>query len=170
MYDAAVAASHWQSVYKRKAPPGESTVPRSGDSSYPSVHAAMAGAASRVLSYLYPKYPKARLDERAEDAARSLVAAGAMYPRDAAAGLELGRRVGERVVAHAKADGFNTIKWDGKRPRGPRHWEPEPGSVGLPNRPWAAKAKTWILNPVSRFRPPPPARYGSKAFIAPTRS
>lgn len=169
MYDAAVAASHWQEAYRRKPPPGDSTVRRSGSASYPSTHAAMAGAASRVLAYLYPRYPEARLNERAEDAAQSLVAAGAAYPSDAAAGLELGRQVGERVVAHARKDGFDTTKWDGKRPRGPEHWEPEPGSVGLPNRPWAAKAKPWIVKPISQFRPEAPPEYGSKEFIANAR-
>ncbi|MDQ4049434.1 MAG: hypothetical protein M3131_08660, partial [Actinomycetota bacterium] len=119
MYEAMVAASHWQQAYKRKPPPGESLVPRAAEFSYPSEHAAMAGAASRVLAYLYPDYPKARLDERAEDASNALAAAGAVYPSDVEAGLELGRRVGDKVVAHAKKDGAETIKWDGKRPRGP---------------------------------------------------
>jgi len=169
MYDAVIAAMHWKYVYDRKAPPGKSTVSRSPDPSYPSEHAAMAGAASRVLAYLYPRYPQARLDERAEDASQSLVAAGAIYPSDAKAGLELGRQVAEQVIANAKRDGFNTIKWDGRRPRGPEHWEPPPGSTGQPNRPFAAKAKSWIVRPISRFRPKPPPKYGSKEFVANAR-
>lgn len=169
MYDAVIAAIHWKYAYDRKPPPGDSLVPRSPDPSYPSEHAAMAGAASRVIAYLYPGYPKARLDERAEDAAQSLVAAGAIYPSDAKAGLELGRQVAERVVANASKDGFDTIKWDGRRPRGPEHWEPPPGSTGQPNRPFAAKAKPWIVRPISRFRPTPPPKYGSKQFVANAR-
>ncbi len=169
MYDAVVAASHWQRAYKRKPPPGDSLVPRSSEFSYPSEHAAIAGAASRVLAYLYPDYPKARLEERAEDASNALVAAGAVYPSDVEAGLELGRRVGDRVVAHAKKDGAETIRWDGKRPRGPEHWEPPPGSTGKPNRPEAGRWKTWISDPVSRFLPKPPPKYGSKEFVANAR-
>ena len=169
MYDAVVAASHWQQVYKRKPPTGESVVPRSSRFSYPSEHAAIAGAASRVLAYLFPEYPSARLDERAENASNALVAAGAVYPRDAEAGLELGRKVAARVIAHAKKDGAETIKWDGKRPRGPEHWEPPPGSTGKPNRPEAGRWKTWISDPVSRFVPEPPPKYGSKAFVANAR-
>ncbi len=169
MYDAVVAALRWKYVYRRKAPGGESIVPSSPDPTYPSEHAAIAGAASRVLAYLYPDYPKARLDQRAEDAARSLVAAGTIYPSDAKAGLKLGRQVAARVIAHAKRDGFSTVKWDGRRPRGPEHWEPPPGSVGRPNRPTAAKWKTWVLDPVSRFRPKPPAKYRSRQFIANAR-
>ena len=169
MYDAAVAASHWQEVYKRKPPAGAAAVPRTSRSSYPSELAAMAGAASRTLQYLYPKYPKARLEEKAEDDVQALVAAGVLRPSDAAAGLELGRKVGARVVAHAKADRFDEIEWDGKRPRGPEHWEPPPGSTGQPNRPWAAKAAPWIVKPISKFRPAPPPKYGSKEFVANAR-
>ncbi len=169
MYDAVIAAMHWKYVYDRKPPSGDSSVARSPDPSYPSEHAAMAGAGSRVLAYLYPDFPTARLDERAEDAAWSLVAAGSIYPSDARAGLELGRKVADRVIANARKDGFATVTWDGMRPRGPEHWEPPPGSTGRPNRPTAGRWKTWILNPVSRFRPAPPPKYGSKEFIANAR-
>ena len=169
MYDAMVAASHWQQEYKRKPPAGDAAVEPTSRYSYPSEIAAMAGAASVVLAYLYPKYPEARLTERAEDAASSLVAAGAARPSDADAGLALGREVGEKVVAHAKADGFDEIEWDGKRPKGPEHWEPPPGSTGQPNRPWAAKAKPWIVSPISQFRPPAPPKYGSDEFEANAR-
>jgi hypothetical protein len=169
MYDAMVAASHWQERYKRKPPPGESVVRRAAKFSYPSEHAAMAGAASRVLAYLFPEYPQARLDERAEDASNALVAAGAAYPSDVEAGLELGRQVGERVVANAKKDGAETLKWNGKRPKPPEHWAPPPGSTGKPNRPEAGRWKTWISDPVSQFRPEPPPKYGSKEFVANAR-
>ncbi|MDQ3720890.1 MAG: phosphatase PAP2 family protein, partial [Actinomycetota bacterium] len=169
IYDAVVAAMHWKYVYRRRAPQGDSLVPRSPDPTYPSEHATIAGAASRVLAYLYPEYPQARLDRDAEDAAQSLVAAGAIYPSDAEAGLELGREVAKRVIANARRDGFETIKWDGKRPRGPEHWEPPPGSEGRPNQPLAGRWKTWTLRNVDRFRPQPPAKYGSKRFIANAR-
>ena len=166
MYDAVVAAQHWKYVYDRKGPDTDSTVTRTPGPSYPSENAAIAGAASRTLAYLYPGFPKARLDQQAERAADSLVASGAIRPSDAKAGLALGRAVAARVIAHAKQDGADTIKWDGKRPRGPEHWEPDPGSTGQPNQPFAAKWKTWLLRPVSRFRPPPPPKYGSREFIA----
>lgn len=169
MYDAVVAATHWQQRYKRKPPAGESVVKRAAEYSYPSEHAAMAGATSRVLAYLFPEYPKARLDEKAEDTSNALVAAGAIYPSDAQAGLELGRRVAERVIANAKKSGPETIKWDGKRPRGPEHWEPPPGSTGQPNRPEAGRWNTWISDPVTRFLPKAPPKYGSKEFVANAR-
>jgi membrane-associated phospholipid phosphatase len=165
MHDAVIAAYHHKYRYERDAPPGDATVAKSPDPSYPSEHAAIAGAASRVIAHLYPEYPKARLDERAEDIAQARVASGANYPSDVAAGLKLGRAVADRFIAKAKADGF-TRKWDGKRPRGPEHWEPPPGSTGQPIQVLAGTWDTWVLDPVDQFQPPPPPKYGTKAFVA----
>ena len=168
MHDAVLAAYHFKYEYDRAAPEGSSTVKKSPDPSYPSEHAAIAGAASRVIAHLYPEYPKARLDERAEDIAQARVAAGANYPSDVAAGLKLGRQVAERFIAKARRDGY-TRKWDGRRPRGPEHWEPPPGSTGQPIQPLAGTWKTWVLDPVDRFQPPAPPKFGTKAFIANAR-
>jgi hypothetical protein len=83
MADAVVSAYHWKYQYNVKAPDGVSTlVPASADPSYPSEHAAMAGAASRVLAYLFPSQPALRLDEMADEAANSRVTAGTNTPSD----------------------------------------------------------------------------------------
>lgn len=164
MEDAVLAAYHWKYEYDRAAPDGVDAT----DPSYPSEHAAIAGAASRLIAHLYPEYPKARLDERAEDVAQARVASGANYPSDVAAGLKLGREIAERYIAKAKADGY-TRKWDGRRPRGPEHWEPPPGSTGQPIQVLAGTWKTWLLDPVDRFQPPAPPKYASKQFIANAR-
>lgn len=162
--DAVLAAYHWKYEYDREAPDGADAP----DPSYPSEHAAIAGVASRLIAHLYPEYPKARLDERAEDVAQALVASGANYPSDVAAGLKLGREIAERYIAKAKGDGY-TRKWDGKRPRGPEHWEPPPGSTGQPIQVLAGTWDTWLLDPVDRFQPPAPPKFGSKEFIANAR-
>ena len=166
--DAALAAYHWKYEYDRKGPQGDALVATSPDPSYPSEHAAMAGAASRVIAHLYPEYPKARLDELAEDVAQARVAAGANYPSDVAAGLKLGRAIAEKYIVKASNDG-STRKWDGRRPRGPEHWEPPPGSTGRPIQVLAGTWKTWLLDPVDRFAPPAPPKYGTKQFIANAR-
>jgi membrane-associated phospholipid phosphatase len=168
MEDAVLAAYHWKYKYDRAAPEGTSSVPRSPDPSYPSEHAAIAGAASRLIAYLYPEYPKARLDERADDIAQARVAAGANYPSDVAAGLKLGRAIAERYIEKAKHDGYART-WNGKRPHGPEHWEPPPGSTGQPIQPLAGTWDTWVVHPTNRFQPPAPPKYGSKAFIANAR-
>ena len=64
MYDAMVASYHWKYEYGVKPPGGTATaIPAGADPSYPSEHAAMAGAASRVLAHLYPDESALRLDE-----------------------------------------------------------------------------------------------------------
>ncbi len=165
MHDAALAAYHWMYRYNRKAPGDDPLVAASSDPSYPSSGAAIAGAASRVLSYLYPEVPQARFDQDADDAARLRVLAGTAYPSDAEAGLALGRAVGERAVAHAKRDGSTRV-WNGKRPRGRGYWEPPPGSLARPVEPLAGTWKTWVLRNGRQLRPQPPPAYDSAKFRA----
>ncbi len=168
MHDAAIAAWHWKYRYRRSAPSQDPLVPRPADPSYPSEHAAIAGAASRVLEYLFPEAPKARLEIQAEDAAQLRVAAGVSYPSDAKAGLQLGHDVAQRVIAVAKRDGSQRV-WDGKRPRGRGFWEPPPGSLARPVEPLAGTWKTWILRNGRQLRPPPPPAFGSAKFRAEAR-
>lgn len=106
MADAVVSTYHWKDVYKREAPKGtDPVVPRAAAPSYPDEHAAIAGAASRVLAYLFPERPAAQYDAEAEAAAESRVAAGMNFRSDVDAGLALGRAVADEVIARAKADG-----------------------------------------------------------------
>lgn len=155
MQDATIAAWHWKYRHNREPLDGKSSVARAPDPSYPSEHAAIAGAASRVLEYAYPEQPKARLEEQAEDAARSRVTSGANLPSDADAGLELGRQVADRVIARAKRDGF-TRRWDGERPRGFGYWAPPPGSTARPVQPLAGTWETWVMKDGRQFRAPKP--------------
>ena len=170
MHDAVVASYHWKYHYNVQAPEGVTTlVPSSPDPSYPSEHAAMAGAASKVLAFLYPNEAGLRLDEMAEEAAESRVEAGTNTPSDVEAGLALGRAVADRVIAYAKTDGAGT-PWNGRRPAGigtgPRFWQPPPGSTSPPTDPEAGKWRTWVMTSGSQFRPPPPPAYGTPAFRA----
>lgn len=174
MYDATLAAYYYKYRYKVEAPQGVSTlVETSPDPSYPSEHAAIAGAASKVLAYLYPNQPALRLDQMAEEAAQSRVQSGVNTPSDVAAGLDLGRAVAEKVIAYAKSDGSDK-KWDGTRPagigRGPAFWEPVAGSTSPPVEPLAGTWRTWAMTSGSQFRPPPPPAYGSPEFIAAANS
>lgn len=165
MHDAALAAYHWMYRYNRKAPERDPVVSPGSDPSYPSADAAIAGAASRVLSYLYPEVPQARFDQDADDAARLRVIAGTSYPSDTAAGLKLGRAIGERVVAVAKRDG-STREWKGERPRGRGYWEPPPGSLARPVEPLAGTWDTWVLRDGRQLRPGPPPPFDSARFRA----
>ena len=122
-----------------------------------------------MIAHLYPEYPKARLDERAEDIAQARVAAGANYPSDVAAGLKLGRAVAERYIAQAKRDGY-TRKWDGRRPRGPEHWEPPPGSTGQPIQPLAGHVEDVAAATPSTASSRPRRRSTGRRRSSPTRA
>ena len=172
-YDAMVAAWHAKYTYKRAAPDVVERMSDPGpDPSYPSEHAAIAGAASTVLAYLFPERPALRLDEAAEQAADSRVLAGVARRSDVEAGLDLGRKVGAEVVKHGRADGSDAV-WDGQRPagigRGPQFWEPQPGSTANPVSPLAGRWRTWVLTSGDQHRPGPPPAFGSPEFVAQAR-
>ncbi len=170
VYDALVATWHYKYEYNRKAPDlGDRLAEPGPDPSYPSEHAAIAGAASRVLAYLFPERPALRLDEAADQAADSRVAAGANRRSDVDAGLELGRKVAEKVIAFAKADGAEK-PCAKKAPGGaPRYWSPPPGSVANPVQPCAGEWKTWVMTAGNQFRPGPPPVFGSPEFLTQAR-
>ena len=164
--DAVVSAWHWKYVYDRRPPRVSRVVSAGPDPSYPSEHAAVAGAASRVLAHLFPERSRASFDEPAEEAADSRVWAGANFRSDVEAGLALGREVAEAVIARARSDGSDRT-WDGSRPRGAGFWEPPPGAdpAAQPIEPLAGTWRTWVV-PVVEVRPGPPPPYGSPEFLA----
>jgi membrane-associated phospholipid phosphatase len=96
----------------------------------------------------------------AEEAARSRVFAGAAFPSDVAAGLQLGRQVGQMVVAYAVADG-SRIPFTGSFPAAPSVW-----SSTSPVTPLAVSWKTWTLSSGSQFRLPAPPAASSADFQA----
>jgi membrane-associated phospholipid phosphatase len=164
VYDATVAAWDAKYAYNRPHPsqadPTLSTVlPNPASPSYPSEHAAAAGAASAILAYIYPDDAQVFTD-LAEAAAQSRVLAGVHYPSDVEAGLELGRAVAARVIERAQADGSD-VKWTGTVPTGPGMW------VGdQPAEPLMGTWKTWVLSSGSQLRPDPPPAYDSPQMLA----
>ena len=154
IYEATVAAWNAKYTYNRKRPSEtdpsirtRASVPRSP--SYPSEHAAAAGAAAAVLAYFLPA-ESTSLQALAEEAGRSRLFAGVEYPSDYVAGLELGRRVAAEVIARARADGSDAV-FSGAIPTGPCNWTGvNPGNV------MAAQWKPFLLSSPREFRPPPP--------------
>jgi membrane-associated phospholipid phosphatase len=154
MYDATVAT--WESKYfYNRARPSEldnhlpTALPVPNSPSYPSEHAAAAQAAASVLAYFFPAEAQS-FQTMAEQAGWSRVQAGLQYPSDLYAGLDLGKKVAEQVIARAKADGSDAV-WTGTVPVGPCKWVgTNPGNV---------TGATWrpiLLNSPSQFRPPAP--------------
>ena len=159
MYDATIAA--WDSKYfYNRARPSEidstltTVLPNPRSPSYPSEYAAVAGAASAVLTYLYPSEAQA-LRELAEEAARSRLFARVEFQSDYDAGLALGRAVAAKVIERARADGSDsTATLTG--PTGPGFW--------IGTNPIGQTIPTWkafLLSPNNEFRPPPPPAFDS---------
>ena len=135
--------------------------------SFPSEHAAVAGAAATVLAYLFPDEAADSVHALAEEAAGSRLWAGAAYRSDIAAGLALGRAVGERAVARGEMDG-SAVLWDGSgRLWEEGTWRPTPpGYEPAPLDPRAGTWRTWVVEDIPVLRPPPPPAYDSPEWRA----
>ncbi|CAN5500214.1 hypothetical protein BH20ACT2_BH20ACT2_01150 [soil metagenome] len=167
VYDAMVATWHYKYLYDRDAPDVVDHVGDAGaDPSYPSEHAAIAGAASEVLAYLFPERPALRLQEDAVQAGESRLFAGTNRRSDVEAGLALGRQVAERAIAYARADGAEE-PCAATPPGGPpEFWAPPPGTVAKPVQPCAGSWETFAMTSGDQFRPGPPPRFGTPEFVA----
>jgi len=166
MYDATVATWESKYAYNRERPSEldhnlTTALPVPNSPSYPSEHAATAQAAAAVLAYFFPAEAQS-FQTLAEQAGWSRVLAGLQYPSDYDAGLALGRRVAEQVIAKAKADGSDAV-WTGTVPTGPCKWiGVNPGNVTAP---------TWrplLLTSASEFRPAAPPACDSPQVVAET--
>ena len=166
MYDATIATWESKYAYDRGRPseldqkiPTAVNVPNSP--SYPSEHSATAQAAATILAHFFPSQA-AEFDAMAQQAGWSRVLAGVQYPSDHHAGIELGRRVGEQVIAFAQEDGAN-IPWTGVTPLGPCKWlqtGPPPGNAAV------ATMRPLLLASPDQFRSPPPPECDSPELLA----
>ena len=155
IYDATVAAWDAKYAHRRSRPSVQNKaltpyLPNPDSPSYPCEHSVTAGAAATILAYLFPAKADS-IQQIAEGVGQSRVWAGVVYPSDVKAGFDLGRRVAERVIERAKADGSDAV-WDGKRPTGPGLWNDK----RPPITPMAGLYKPWVLSTGSQFRPGPP--------------
>ncbi|CAA9570458.1 MAG: hypothetical protein AVDCRST_MAG19-2727 [uncultured Thermomicrobiales bacterium] len=174
LHDAVIAAWDAQEAIARPGPAATSNkiTPAAGVDperpSFPSEHAAVAGAAATVLAYLVPDAAAGRFDALAAEAAESRIAAGAAFPSDIDAGLALGQAIGEKAVARARADGSDA-EWDpSTMPTGPGFWQPTPPEfVETPlHYPLAGSWTPWVLTSGEQVRPAPPPEYGSPVWRA----
>jgi membrane-associated phospholipid phosphatase len=171
IYDAVVAAWHWKYRYDRLRPDlfDHSLSPSlepPHHPTYPSEHAAIAGAASRVLAHLFPA-DAATLETSAEEAAFSRMLAGVNYRSDIEAGLQLGRSIADLVIQRRALTDGSEAAWDcvtqPARRTGPGHWEPASTPFDLcppagrpPTEPLAGDWQTWVIPAGSAFLAEPP--------------
>jgi membrane-associated phospholipid phosphatase len=159
IYDTTVAV--WDSKYAYNRPrPTEvdatlgTAIPSPASPSYPSEHAAVAGAAQTVLAYLFPDDADA-LGHHATEAAQSRVEAGVQFPSDTAVGLDLGHKVGELVVQRGRQDG-SAVAWDGQFSTIPGAWSLDGYPDGAaPVAPTFGTLQPWVLESGKQVRPGP---------------
>ncbi len=171
MYDAVLAAYDSQDVYKRPTPAAvdDRIKPMDGVAanrpSFPSEHAAIAGAAVAVPTALLPDSAPNRFTDLANQAAMSRLQAGVNFRSDTDAGLARGETIGERAIALVKGDRPGS-GWDGGRRRtGPGYWQPTPPAFAeKPLEPLAVSWHRWVLASADQFQPAPPPAYDSAAW------
>ncbi|HZQ37948.1 MAG TPA: phosphatase PAP2 family protein [Dehalococcoidia bacterium] len=159
MYDAMIATWDAKYAYNRPRPTSvdptlTAAVPVPNSPSYPSEHAAAAGAASTLLAHLYPNDAQMFMD-MADEAANSRVLAGVQFPSDVAAGLALGRQVGMLAIQRSDVDDLNAT-WNGEVPVGPGLWVGT-NPPGVVEQNW----KTLVIPSKDALRPPPPPAWDS---------
>jgi hypothetical protein len=163
IHDALVAAWDSKYTYNRRRPSEDSArlapevaIPRSP--SYPCEHAVVAGAAAAVLAHLFPADAQ-RFAAAAHEAAWSRVMAGAVYPSDAHAGLDLGRAVAAHVLEYAKT--HDAAGWAELAPPGPGLWK-DSVQVPVEERGWTF----FVLTSSVQGGPWPPPLFDSAASAA----
>lgn len=176
LYDAMVAAADSRRAYLGRTRPVPVALdarirPLAGartGSSYAPVNAAMAGAAERILTYLFPNEPATTFVNLADVAINSRLWAGANYRSDVTRARRLGHKVAGLVIARAAIDGnANTGFWS-PRPEGESYWLPTPPAydspIGAPVGTW----KPWLMSAPGALRHviPGPSPYGSPEFMA----
>jgi membrane-associated phospholipid phosphatase len=181
IYDAVIAAWFWKYIYHRPRPDQldrslAPSVEPPRHPTYPSEHAAIAGAAARMLGYLFPA-DAARLKTSAKEAALSRLQAGVNYRSDIEAGFELGGAVAELVIDRRAMNDGSFAEWDCVAQPG-RHtglgfWEPTsapfdlcPPAGRLPTEPLAGEWKTWVIPSASEFLAEPPPGFNPYASDA----
>jgi membrane-associated phospholipid phosphatase len=138
-------------------------LPTSDEPCYPSEHAAVARAASAMLSSLFPNDAPS-LAAMAQEAGQTRLLAGLNYRSDVAAGVALGQAVAQQAMTRAATDGAS-VAWTGTITAGAGLWFQAPG-MPAPLEPLAGTWKTWILASGSQLRPGPPPAFGSAQFLA----
>jgi membrane-associated phospholipid phosphatase len=169
MYDAMVATWDAKYAYGRLAPAMVDTRVRGlvsvgGLPSYPSEHAAVAGAAATMLAALFSFDDTLRIQRLARDAGESRIVAGAAYRSDVDAGYAIGRAVAAKVLARARSDGSDAV-WTGTPPTASWAWQPTPPRrVKNPFDPLAGSWRTWVIASGNAHRPTPPPMPGTARF------
>jgi PAP2 superfamily len=125
-----------------------------------SVDGAVAGASAAVLAFFFPNAAQA-IDAQL---VREIGALGAAGPRgDFAAGVEIGKRAADDVIAAAKTDRSDLV-WSGSAPSAPGAWKSQAQPPQPPLFARTGELRPFFTTSGSEFRAPPPPALDSEAF------
>jgi membrane-associated phospholipid phosphatase len=155
VYESMVTVWQAKHTYNRPRPadldPSLAAIATPLSPSYPDEHAAAAGAAAAILSFLYPEQAD-QFAAMASAQAQSRLQAGVAFPSDVSAGMALGQTVAGRVIAYSGAatfgGGLGIIAW----------WN-APALQEPLTPPW----RPWTLAYAGEFLPPAPAAWAAQA-------
>ena len=181
MFDATIAAYDSRDAYTRSRPsqldPAIDPYLKGTGSPYPAVNAAIAGAAEKTLTFLFPNVNASKFTSLADEAVQSRLYAGVNYPSDVDAGRELGHKVADLAIEHAKHDNSNiscaqpdeSCFTHGPEPEGEQYWQPTPPGYENPTGGPTGRWTPWLMATGDEARIQsgitPPPEYGSDAFL-----
>jgi hypothetical protein len=124
------------------------------------VDGAVAGASAGVLAFFFPNTVQA-IDAQL---AREIASLGANGSRaDFAAGVEIGKRAADDVIAAAKSDRSDLV-WSGQVPTTPGTWKSQAQPPQPPLFTRTGELRPFFIASGSEFRAPPPPALDSEAF------
>ncbi len=124
---------------------------------------AVAGASTVVLSGLFPA--DAALFESELSAQKSELAESEHAHDAFIAGEQVGRAIGEDILALARTDRFDAV-WTGSVPTGPGYWSSDFDPPRAPQLPLLGQMRPFLMESGDQFRPAPPPAFGSPEFLA----
>jgi membrane-associated phospholipid phosphatase len=126
---------------------------------HPPTSAAIAGASAAVLNAFFPG--QAATIEAALDAQEAADPWPGAQHADFAAGEEIGRAIGARVLDFA-ADDQVGVADPGTPPIGPGYWQWSGGPIVRGNY----LARPFFMDSPDEFQPPPPPAFGSPSYLS----
>lgn len=176
-YDALAATWHYKKLYNRQAPYKtdaaiKALVPQTDLPSYPSEDAVVAGVMSEMMKLFFPT-EVAYIEQRAAEAERYRMLAGANVRSEIVAGEALGRSVAQAFAARGRTD--NTGKAGGTpadwakfetdcKAKGEMPWLSLESPLRPPMLPFYGNVKAFLFDSATcvALRPGPPPSTGSE--------
>src|SRR5947207_7022811 len=134
MYDAMVAADDSHQAYAKSSRPAPWVLDKRlkpamnvpAGSTWSPADAAVAGAAEKILAYLYPAEPKRTFTSLANEAVNARLDAGLNYRSDLEQARLLGQKVATVVIARGEADNHTVTGFSEGPFTGEQYWVPTP--------------------------------------------